>query len=397
MFFCAVSQFKSVKLLRIRIKAGNFPEKCGRMKKAAKGFVSHALLGVLLKHCYILCEGVVFMEKRPRKKSFLGIREIAQIAGVSTATVSRVINHPEQCTEKTRRMVEQVIKKYKYVPNETIKQIFSKSSHTIAVFIQDINNPFYTHLIMELNNICFRERYTLLICDTENDIEKERAYLELCLAKRCVGIILTEGVSHELFNDIEIPIVALDRKDTSSQVSLVTSENYYIMNKVVSYLCNLGHRRIAFIAPRYALETVENRFRGFLDFLKAKDLPVIPEYIYREGSALDVSLGKRALQYFLSLEEMPTAVICANDMIALGVINEALLLHISIPGTLSVCGFDHILDDYLFMPLTTVEQDIPQLALKLFQSILNPPARPAHTIVDCKFIQGKTCARASRK
>ena len=94
---------------------------------------------------------------------------------------------------------------------------------------------------------------------------------------------------------------------------------------------------------------------------------------------------------------MPTAVICANDMIALGVINEALLLHISIPGTLSVCGFDHILDDYLFMPLTTVEQDIPQLALKLFQSILNPPARPAHTIVDCKFIQGKTCARASRK
>lgn len=336
------------------------------------------------------------MKNPHSQKSFLGIREIARIAGVSTATVSRVINHPEQCAAKTREKVEQVIREYKYVPNETIKQIFSKSSNTIAVFIQDINNLFYTHLIMELNNICFKEHYTLLICDTENDIEKEKAYLELCLAKRCVGIILTEGISHELFNDIEIPIVSLDRKDKYSKISLVTSENYNIMNTIISYLYNLGHRKIAFIAPKHAFETVESRCRGYKDFMQAKNLPLIPEYIYREGSALDASLGKKALQYFLSLAEMPTAIVCANDMIALGVINQALLIHISIPGMLSVCGFDHVLDDYLYMPLTTVEQNIPKLAWEVFHAVAHPREQPAHKIIDCKFIQGKTCALARR-
>lgn len=333
------------------------------------------------------------MEAPTQKKTFLGIREIAQIAGVSTATVSRVINHPERCSEKTKIKVEKIIKEYNYVPNETIKQIFSKSSNTIAVFILDINNPFYTHLIMELNNICFKEHYTLLICDTENDIEKEKAYLELCLAKRCVGIILTEGVSHELFNDIEIPIVALDRKSRGSNVPLVTSENYHIMNKVISYLYNLGHRKIAFIAPKHALVTVESRYKGYKDAIRSKNLPLTPEYIYREGSSLDTSLGKRGLQYFLSLPTMPTAIVCANDMIALGVINEALLMNISIPDMLSVCGFDHVLDDFLYMPLTTVEQNIPQLALELFESVLHPEDQPTHTIIDCSFIQGQTCAQ----
>lgn len=334
------------------------------------------------------------MDPSPQKKSFLGIREIAQIAGVSTATVSRVINHPERCSEKTRIKVEKIIKEYNYVPNETIKHIFSKTSNTIAVFILDINNPFYTHLIMELNNICFKEHYTLLICDTENDIEKEKAYLELCLAKRCVGIILTEGISHELFNDIDIPIAALDRKNTGAKVPLVTSENYHIMNKVISYLYNLGHRKIGFIAPEHALVTIESRYNGYCDALKAKGLPLDPTYIYRKGSSLDTTLGKHALQYFLSLPDMPTAVVCANDMIALGVINEALLMNISIPNMLSVCGFDHVVDEFLYMPLTTVEQNIPQLALELFQSVVHPEDQPTPSIVNCTFIQGQTCAQA---
>ena len=165
------------------------------------------------------------------------------------------------------------------------------------------------------------------------------------------------------------------------------------MNKVISYLYNLGHRKIAFIAPKHALVTVESRYKGYKDTIRSKNLPLTPEYIYREGSSLDTSLGKRGLQYFLSLPTMPTAIVCANDMIALGVINEALLMNISIPDMLSVCGFDHVLDDFLYMPLTTVEQNIPQLALELFESVLHPEDQPTHTIIDCSFIQGQTCAQ----
>lgn len=336
------------------------------------------------------------MSQATVKNKFLGIREIAQIAGVSTATVSRVINHPEQCSENTRQKVEEIIREYNYVPNETIKHIFSKSSNTIAVFIHDIQNPFYSHLIMELNSLCFREHYTLFICDTENDIDKEQAYLESCLAKRCTGIILTEGVSHQLFNDLDIPIVALDRKNLNLDVPVVSSENYYIIRKLVSYLCNLGHHKIAFVAPKRDLVSIERRFKGYQDELEARNIEPDPEYIFLKSHSLSPTLGREALQHFLSLPEPPTAIICANDMIALGVINEAALMNIRIPDMLSVCGFDHVIDDYLPTPLTTVEQNIPQLALELFQAIVTPEAQPTQAIIESKLILGHTCARVKK-
>lgn len=328
-----------------------------------------------------------------KEKTFLGIREIARIANVSTATVSRVINHPEKCSENTRNKVEQIIKEYKYVPNENIKHIFSKSSKTIAIFIYDITNPFYTQLIMELNELCFKEHYTLLICASENDIKKEKAYLELCLAKRCEGIILTEGLSNHLFKNIDIPFVSLDRKDNMS-VSCITSESYHSIRKIVNYLYNLGHRKIAFAGPKKSLCTVENRFQGYYDELKEKDL-IRKDYIFKKGKSQDPNLGRTALQYFLSLSDMPTAIVCSNDMVALGVINEATLMNISVPETLSVCGFDHVLDEFLHIPLTTVEQNIPQLASELFYQLTNPPENPTNKVIDSFFIPGQTCATVS--
>lgn len=328
-----------------------------------------------------------------KEKTFLGIREIASIANVSTATVSRVINHPEKCSENTRNKVEQIIKEYKYVPNENIKHIFSKSSKTIAIFIYDITNPFYTQLIMELNELCFKEHYTLLICASENDLQKEKAYLELCLAKRCEGIILTEGVSNRLFENIDIPFVSLDRKDNTS-ISCITSESYYSIRKIVNYLYNLGHRKIAFVGPEKNLCTVENRFQGYYDELKEKDI-ICKDYIFKQGKSQDSKLGRTALQYFLSLSDMPTAIVCSNDMVALGVINEATLMSIPVPEALSVCGFDHVLDEFLHIPLTTVEQNIPQLASELFYQLTNPPKKPMNKVIDSFFIPGQTCATLS--
>lgn len=334
------------------------------------------------------------MEKRKKKaikgEIYLGIREIANIANVSTATVSRVINHPDRCSKSTRERVEKIIKEYKYIPNENIKHIFSKSSRTIAIFIYDISNPFYTKLIMQLNELCFNEHYSLLICVSENDPEKERAYLELCLAKRCEGIILTEGVHNTLFEHIDIPIVSLDRYDNTN-ISCVTSESYFSMRNMVNYLYNLGHRKIAFIGPEKSLCSTDKRFNGCLDELKEKNI-YNADYIFRNGSKQNPTLGKIALQYFLSLPEMPTAIICSNDMIALGVINEATIMNIPVPESLSVCGFDHVLDEFLHLPLTSIAQNIPQIALELFHLIIDPPETAQRKIIDVTFFPGKTCS-----
>ena len=134
-----------------------------------------------------------------------------------------------------------------------------------------------------------------------------------------------------------------------------------------------------------------------MDELKEKNLPFKEEYVYREGEALDTKLGRQALRYFLSLPKMPTALLCANDMVALGVINEARSMNIDIPDSLSVCGFDHVLDEFLPVPLTTVEQNIPKIAEELFYSLTEQPDTPAEKIVDSIFIPGKTCARVSGK
>ncbi|MEA4854493.1 MAG: LacI family DNA-binding transcriptional regulator [Christensenella sp.] len=325
------------------------------------------------------------------KNLYIGIREIAALANVSTATVSRVINTPELCSPATRKKVEQIIKEYNYVPNESITRIFSKSSKTIAFFILDIENPFYTNLILELNDLCFKKRYTLLICATENDEKKEQAYLEFCLAKRCEGIIVTEGVSRNNFKNISIPIVTLDRQ-ISPQTPCVTSEGYHSVRKSINYMYNLGHRKIGFIGPE-DLCSIDIRFSGYTDELTEKGLDIKPEYIFRKKASPNPQLGKEALQYYLSISDAPTAVFCANDMIALGLINEATLMRISIPENLSVCGYDHVLSNYLYMPLTTIEQNIPKIASALFKALTQPSSNASLEIIDVNFIPGKTCSR----
>lgn len=329
-----------------------------------------------------------------KENSFIGIREIAQIANVSTATVSRVINHPEKCSEKTRIKIEKIIKEYNYIPNESIKHIFSKSSNTIAMFIQDINNPFYAHLITEINNLCFREQHTLFICNTENDIEKEKAYLDLCIAKRCAGIILTEGTANTLYQNVDIPFVALDRQD-DKQISSVTSETNNSIKKAISYLHNLGHSKIAFVGPFNSFCTVKNRYHSYESAMKEMNIPIHPEYVYSTDGDVTTDYGKAALQHFLSLPEMPSALLCANDLIALGVMNEAKVMNLNIPEDLSICGYDHVLDNFLHLPMTTIEQDVKGIAEQLFYLLIDRPESPVQKIIDSTFIPGQTCARLS--
>lgn len=326
----------------------------------------------------------------PERTSYIGIREIARLSGVSTATVSRVINHPSQCRPETIKKVQTVIRKYKYIPNENIKNIFTKSSNTIAIFIQSISNPFYTRLIGQLNECLLKNRYTLMICDTGNDIEKEKTYRDFCFAKRCQGIIITEGVTNTLFDNIDIPIVWLDRHDTPD-TSFVTSNNYESAREAVQYLYNLGHRNIAFVRTETNLQSVENRFRGYRDGLKALHIPFREELVFRYGTDLDVRLGKKAVKYFLLMQNKPTAVFCSNDMVALGVINEANRLGVKVPDNLSVCGFDHVLDDVSYIRLTTFEQNIPAIVDAMLKILIKYPERKTYTTIPTRFISGETC------
>lgn len=333
-------------------------------------------------------------ESRPENNGYIGIRDIAKLAGVSTATVSRVINNPEMTSEKVRKKVQKVIEEYNYIPNQPVKKIFSKTSNTIAVFIYDMENPFFISLIKELNQICLEHNYMLLICDTGSNPELEKKYLYFCLANRCAGIILTEGVDSDIFEAcrIHIPIAFLDRK-THGKFSSVRSNNRQMMQPIVDYLYNLGHRKIAFVGCKTPMDSVISRQNGYIETMAGKGLPIIQEYIYDRNLQLTLQAGSQALNYFLSLPAAPTAIICCNDIIALGALNAAYSLGLKIPADMSIVGFDNVISNLHQPQITTVQQNLQDISLELFELVVNPPEEPVSKIIEASFIEGATCSR----
>ncbi|MEG1614330.1 MAG: LacI family DNA-binding transcriptional regulator, partial [Oscillospiraceae bacterium] len=180
-------------------------------------------------------------------KKNIGIREIAKQAGVSVATVSRVINGTGNTSDEVNERVNKVVKEFNYIPNIVAKSMYSSTSNSIALFVLDLDNPFFISVIKELNAIAIKNGYTLLICDTENSPERENEYLNYCKGIRTKGIIFTEGYRSNLLNgDFENQNLVFHDRFISSAFSTVMSNNEKGIRILVDYLYNLNHRKIGY-------------------------------------------------------------------------------------------------------------------------------------------------------
>ncbi len=324
------------------------------------------------------------------------IREIANICDVSTATVSRVINSPEQVSQITREKVKKVIEKYHYTPNQIAKNFSLNKSNNIAFFVFDIMNPFFTGLIKEMNKLAFDQNYSLIICDTDNSRERELKYIDYINMSKIAGLIMTEGVSANTINKIDssCPVVCIDRyAKCNRDYLLVTSANREGANKAVEYLISLKHKKIAFIGGPKGIKTADERKKGYLDAVEKYSLPIDEKYIFSGNFKKDS--GMKAIEYFLTLDEIPTAIFCANDLMAEGVLSRSLSLNLNIPEDLSVIGFDGTLNNY-FKKLTTVKQLLEKISKvvmsELMKMIDNPDYRTNQEIrIPTQLIIGETC------
>lgn len=330
----------------------------------------------------------------PNSKRFASIRDVAKLAGVSTATVSRVINNPNVTSEKTREKVLKAIRECGYTPSSAT--LFTGISKTIALFVLDISNPFYTSLMKHLNRIAFENEYNLIICETEDSFQKERQYYHYCKSNRACGIIYTAGSTRknfELDTQNPIPLVLIDRAqfEDFSSYSL-KSDNEKALQLLVNYLYRLNHRRIGFIGGPPAVQSVQERYQGFLKYMQLHNLPIIEEYI-KFGTFEEIT-GVRYFDYFYSLSAPPTAIIAASDQIAHGFIMRANALGVNIPGEFSICGIDAV-DEHFYPKITSVKQDTRLLAQTAFNFIKNvqqvPP--PVSQIIDVSFSVGQTCRK----
>lgn len=324
------------------------------------------------------------------------MRDVAEMAGVSIATVSRALNSPSSTSEVTRKKVLDIIEIYNYVPNQFAKNLYSGSSNSIALFIFDMGNPFYISLIRHLNRIAFENNYTLLICDAEDDYEREIKYYEYCRSIRVSGIIYTAGSSRDYVakqnENLAIPVVLIDRSSFKDQPCYVLqSDHAKGMRLITKYLYKLNHRKIGFITGTESVISSQQRLGDFKQNMNNLNLEVPESYILKGDYS--VKSGIAAFDYFYSLEDAPTAIIAADDQIARAFIMRANSLGVNIPDEFSVCGMDAVDDMFFYPQITSIKQNIKEIALTSFNFIKNHESgdSPKEKLIDVSICVGQTC------
>lgn len=328
------------------------------------------------------------------------ITEIAKLCGTSPATVSRVMNNPEIVAAPLREKIVKIMHDVGYKPNPFASRLSSKSHWGLALFVFDILNPFFAMIVRRISHLAMEQGIPLTVCDTENNEEKERIYLDYLIDNKIGGIIFAEGISMKTIERAGkyTETVLIDRHSQEGVMSEVSSDNYNGARQAVEYLLQLNHRRIGFISGPENWPSAEERFRGYCDALESYKIPFRPEMVSKGD--LRFESGISAMEYFLTLPEWPTAIFSANDQMALGALNKANILNISVPEDISLIGFDNIPYYTLYnTKLTTVEQNIPELCETAFRVMMRKingdekSERQKRIIIPTKLRIGETCRK----
>ncbi len=296
------------------------------------------------------------------------IGEIAELCKTSPATVSRVLNRPQLVAEPLRSRIQDKMSEVGYRPNPFASRLSSQSSWGLALFVFDILNPFFALIVRKISHMAMEQRIPLTVCDTENNEEKEKIYLDYLLDNKIGGILFSEGISaHTIERAVQsTKTVLIDRHFREGMISEVTSDNYMGGCQATEYLIQMKHRYIGFVGGPDDWASAEDRFRGYRDTLKRYGIPFDDRFVYHGD--LRFESGIAAFEYFLTLPDWPTAIFSANDQMAFGILTKAKTMGISIPGDISLVGFDDIpLYSLYDTKLTAVQQNIDALCKRSFE------------------------------
>lgn len=287
------------------------------------------------------------------------IKEIAQMAGVSVATVSRVVNNNPQGVGKVKRQeILDIIEKYNYTPNLIAKSMVTNKTQCIGLLIPDILNPFFQNLARGIEDYAMQKGYSVFFCNTDNQVDKYLNYIKAMKSKNVDGLIITgylEEISTELDKALKnSKVVIIDRHTKTSNYCQITTDNITAAYEMTTHLLSKGHKKIACITGPSQLHINQERVKGYKKALEHAKVEY-DEGLMFEG---DFRLASGQEQGELIIQQTDaTAIFCFNDMMAQGVYKACTKLGKSIPGDISLVGFDDIYTAELMMPpLTTVKQ-----------------------------------------
>jgi LacI family transcriptional regulator len=306
----------------------------------------------------------------------VSIREVAAHAGVSVGTVSNVLNRPDIVAPPTRDRVNAAIKALGFVRNESARQLRAGRSRTIGLVVLDVANPFFTDVARGVEDEASMSGLSVILCNSDEQLPKENHYLELLEEHRVQGILITPvaGADERLarLQRRGTPVILVDSRSASGGQCSVAVDDVLGGDVALSHLLDGGHERIAFVGGPLSLRQVADRLEGGIRALQraggtADDLIMI------ETAALNVSAGQRAGAAIaeMSPRQRPTAVFCANDLAALGLLQEMTRRRIRVPDDIAIVGYDDIeFAAAAAVPLSSVRQPRHQIGRTAAQLLL---------------------------
>lgn len=287
------------------------------------------------------------------------IQDVARQAGVSAATVSRVLNNREVVSEKTAVKVEQAIHELNYEPSVLGRNLRTSESRLLLVLIPSIANPFYTEIIRGIEDTAIEQGYNILLCETGSNPRRESIYMNLVRNRLADGIIsMDPAVDKVRLNELaeNYPIIQCSEYDKTGKVSYVTIDSELAAYQAVKYLIQIGHQKIGFINSDNKYLYARDRYEGYVRALKEFDISINTDWICNIES-VGFEEGQQAMRKLLSNVDRPTAIFADSDMSAIGALKEINTNGLQVPSDIALVGFDNI--DYSKMShptLTTISQ-----------------------------------------
>lgn len=329
------------------------------------------------------------------------IRDIAREAGVSVATVSKVMNNYPHVSQKTRDKVMRVIKDSNFMPNSVARTLVRKRSMTLGLLLATgLRHPFFHAMLVGMEEALKKSGYDLIYL-AQISWDKSYSVVQHCRSRNVEGV-LAFGFPHDALNwddliEANIPAMFVDLDIKGGRAGYITSDNAGAIHEAVDHLVGLGHRRIAILAGLPSSHVGRVRRAAFLDAMAAHGLEVPAPWVV--NSTFKSEGGFAAASELLARPERPTAIICASDLEAGGVIEAAQAAGLKVPEDLSVIGFDDIdMAAHCNPPLTTIRQDVERIgreALELLVELVqNPKMPPPERIIPAKLIVRQSTGQA---
>jgi LacI family transcriptional regulator len=283
------------------------------------------------------------------------IQDVAKLAGVAPITVSRVINNSGYASEETRARVEAAITTLGYIPNTLARGLRSKRTHTLALVMTDITNPFFTQIARGVEDQASRSGYTVIYCNTDESEAKEEKYISILMQKQVDGVLLVPARSNSksvnfLFSN-GIPVVLIDRSIPDTQTDLVRSDSEQGAYNLTRHLIELGHKKIVTISGPREVSTASDRVSGYRRAMAEAGLEDLESIYY---DTYTQTSGYELTHQALTLNPRPTAIFGTNNFISIGVLKALRNAGLRVPEDVSVVGFDDLPASMVVDPILTV-------------------------------------------